>query len=113
NAFEYIEAGAEGRQFDWIILDPPAIAKTQQKRDSLKWALWKLVYGSIPLLKPGGRIIACSCSYQLDQVRLLEACRLAASDRGRKLYLEQMTYQDIDHPILTQFPESLYLKCAW
>lgn len=113
NAFEYIEAGAEGKKFDWIILDPPAIAKTQKKRDSLKWALWKLVYGSIPLLNPGGRIIACSCSYQLDQTRLLEACRLAASDRGVRLFLEQVTHQDIDHPVLTQFPESLYLKCAW
>lgn len=112
NVFEWLEK-EPAEKFDWIVLDPPAIAKTSAKRDALKWAVWKLVHRAIPHLAPGGRLIACSCSYQLDQRELTEVCRLAASDRGVRIFLEGMTYQDLDHPASLQFPESLYLKCAW
>ncbi|MCH7945214.1 MAG: class I SAM-dependent rRNA methyltransferase, partial [Armatimonadetes bacterium] len=112
NIFDWLE-GNEEEKFDWIVLDPPAIAKTSKTRDSLKWAVWKLVHNAIPHLNPGGRIIACSCSYQLVQKELVEICRLAASDRHVRLFLEDMTFQDLDHPAPIQFPEALYLKCAW
>ncbi|MCH7905003.1 MAG: class I SAM-dependent rRNA methyltransferase [Armatimonadetes bacterium] len=112
NLFEWLE-GNEGEKFDWIVLDPPAISKTSKTRDALKWAVWKLVHNALPHLNPGGRIIACSCSYQLIQKELIEICRLAASDRHVRLFLEDMTYQDLDHPAPIQFPEALYLKCAW
>lgn len=112
NAFDYLESDVLG-PYDWIVLDPPAIAKTSEKRDSLKWAVWKLAKTAIPRLKPGGRIIACSCSYQLNLQELVEVCRLAASDVSTRLFLEDVTYQDLDHPAPVHFPEALYLKCAW
>jgi 23S rRNA (cytosine1962-C5)-methyltransferase len=114
NAFDYLSAGADGHgKYDWIILDPPAIAKTYSKRDSLKWAVWKLVHAAIPLLKPGGRLLVCSCSYQLSQQLLLDQSRLASSDHGKGLVLEEVTFQDLDHPAPLWFPEALYLKSAW
>lgn len=112
NAFEFLEEGPLG-PYDWILIDPPAIAKTADKRDSLKWAIWKLVHGAIPHLKVGGRIIVCACTYQMGLINLLETCRLAASDRGARFTLENVTYQDVDHPMPLGFPESAYLKCAW
>ncbi len=112
NVFEWLEANPE-EKFDWIVLDPPAISKTSKTRDSLKWAVWKLVNRAIPLLNPGGKLIVCSCSYQLNQKELIETCRLAASDQGVRLFLEDVTLQDHDHPAPVQFPEALYLKCAW
>ena len=112
NAFEYIDSDVMG-PYDWIILDPPAIAKTADKRDALKWGIWKLAKAAIPKLKPGGRLIVCSCSYQLSQKELVEICRLAASDCGTRLFLEDVTYQDVDHPAPIHFPEALYLKCVW
>ncbi len=114
NAFDYLVEGAEDKgPFDWIILDPPAIAKTAQKRDSLKWGVWKLVHAAIPLLKPGGRMLVCSCSYQLSLQKLLDVCRLAAGDNGKQIFVEGVTYQDLDHPAPLSFPESLYLKGVW
>lgn len=112
NAFEFLES-ADKAAWDWIILDPPAIAKAKDKRDSLKWAVWKLVFNAIPALKPGGMLLVCSCSYQLGLTELGETARLAASDRGVGLVVESVSVQPPDHPYLLQFPESLYLKCLW
>jgi 23S rRNA (cytosine1962-C5)-methyltransferase len=114
NAFEWLPAAAErGEQYDWIILDPPAIAKRREERDSLRWALWKLVYHALPLLPPNGRLLMCSCAYQMDLSLMVDTARLAAHDRNRALYLEDVSFQAPDHPFLMQFPESLYLKCLW
>ncbi|MFW5697268.1 MAG: class I SAM-dependent rRNA methyltransferase [Fimbriimonadaceae bacterium] len=113
NAFEYLEHNEENTEYDWILLDPPAISKSGKTKDSLKWAIWNLVYHSLPRLAPGGRLLVCSCSYQLSLNALLDTVRLATSDRGRAIFLEDVTYQDIDHPAPLHFPEALYLKCAW
>jgi 23S rRNA (cytosine1962-C5)-methyltransferase len=112
NVFEWLAEGG-GPEFDWMVLDPPAIAKTGARRDSLKWAIWKLVHLGLPRLKPGGRMIVCNCSYQLSLQETAETCRLAAGDRGRRLTLERTTMQDVDHPAPLEFPEALYLKCLW
>ncbi|MCS6919097.1 MAG: class I SAM-dependent rRNA methyltransferase, partial [Fimbriimonadales bacterium] len=78
NAFDWLPQAAEqGAQFDWIVIDPPAIAKRQDQKDSLRWAVWKLVYHALPLLSEGGRIAVCSCSYQLNLAEMLDAVRLA------------------------------------
>jgi len=112
NAFEFL-AGEPLGPYDWILLDPPAIAKTADKRDSLKWAIWRLVHDAVPHLNVGGRLIVCACTYQMNLASLLETCRLAASDRHARLTLEHVTYQDVDHPMPLGFPEAAYLKCAW
>jgi 23S rRNA (cytosine1962-C5)-methyltransferase len=114
NAFDWLPQAAEqGAQFDWIVLDPPAIAKRQDQKDSLRWAIWKLVYNALPLLTEGGRLVVCSCAYQLSLTEMLDTVRLAATDRAIPLFLEEITFQAPDHPYLMQFPESLYLKCLW
>jgi len=114
NAFDYLEFLApKGAIYDWIILDPPAISKDASTKNSLKWAIWKLVHNALPLLKPGGMLIVCNCSYQFTLQDSIDTCRLAGSDRGRRLFLEGVTYQSPDHPAPIQFPESLYLKCIW
>ena len=112
NVFEYLTGTTLG-PYDWIILDPPAISKTADTRDSLKWAIWRLVYHALDSAKKGTRIIVCACTYQMSLANLLETARLAANDRGALLTLEDVTLQDIDHPAPLGFPEGLYLKCAW
>ncbi len=114
NVFEWLpQASERGEQYDWVILDPPAIAKKRGQRESLRWALWKLVYHALPLLPEGGRLIVCSCAYQMDLSAMVEIVRLAGTDRQRPLYIEDISFQAPDHPFLLQFPESLYLKCLW
>lgn len=111
NAFDWL-ATDEG-EYDTILLDPPAIAKTGAEKDSLKSAVFKLCDLAIPRLAPGGRLIVFSCSYQLGVEALLETIRGAANSHGRLLIVDDMTLQPSDHPYLAQFPESLYLKGVW
>ncbi|MFQ3676881.1 MAG: class I SAM-dependent rRNA methyltransferase [Fimbriimonadaceae bacterium] len=114
NAFDWLVDSAKmGPSFDAVVLDPPAISKSRDRRDSLKWAVWRLVHSALPILKPGGRLVVCSCSYQLSLDAMIDTIRLAANDRGRAAYVDRVTLQAPDHPYLIQFPESLYLKCAW
>ncbi len=114
NAFEWLPAAVErGSAYDWVILDPPAIAKRREERESLRWAIWKLVYHALPLLKPNGRLLVCSCAYAMELSLMVDTVRLVGHDRGRPLYLEDISFQSPDHPFLMQFPESLYLKCLW
>ena len=114
NAFDYLVNSAAGLgPYDWIILDPPAIAKTKEKRDSLKWGLWTLVNDAIPVLAPGGRMVVCACTAQMSVDACWDVIQLAAGDRGVRLVLEEVTLQDLDHPAVAHFPQSLYLKCFW
>lgn len=113
NAFEFLDQEASSKQYDWIILDPPAIAKTSDRKQSLKGAIHKLVSLALPHLAVGGRIIVCSCAYQLKLPEMLDTIRMASFDLGSRLTLETFTIQDLDHPAPLHFPESLYLKCAW
>ena len=112
NAFDELpKLAAEGRRFDAVVIDPPAIAKSKREVASLKWAIWKLVHGILPMLKEGGRLLVCTCTYHMDWATLTEAVRLAASDRHVPLRLLTQTTQSPDHPIRLHFPESQYLRC--
>jgi len=114
NAFEFLEDGAGSfAPFDWIILDPPAIGKTRDTRDSLKWAIWKLVHHALPHLKVGGTVVVCACANQMSIADVADVCRIAAADQGMRLALDDVTLQDQDHPAPLNFPEALYLKCLW
>lgn len=114
NAFEFLDQDAnQFGPYDWIVLDPPAIAKSSASRNTLQQAIKKLVQSAVPHLVDGGRVIVCNCSFQVTLNETLEAARLGAMEVGSNLVLEGATYQDLDHPAPLHFPESLYLKCAW
>ena len=111
DAFEWLEnSKSGGEQFDFIIIDPPAVAKRKEKADNEKWMFWRLVKGALEILSPGGKLVVSSCAYHLSQQSLAEACRIAASDVGKVLTVKNITFQPEDHPWVLQIPESMYLK---
>jgi 23S rRNA (cytosine1962-C5)-methyltransferase len=64
------------------------------------------------LLKPGGILFSCSCSQPVTPDLFEEILRQAAADSGRRFILKEMRMHPPDHPVLLNFPESQYLKCA-
>jgi 23S rRNA (cytosine1962-C5)-methyltransferase len=61
NVFEELpKLASEGQQFDFIVIDPPAIAKSEKQIASLRKAIHRVVSDSLRILKPGGRMLVCT-----------------------------------------------------
>jgi 23S rRNA (cytosine1962-C5)-methyltransferase len=100
-----------GRQFDTIVLDPPAFAKSKAQIDGALRGYKELNLRGLQLLAPGGTLITCSCSHHVSETMLMEAVAEAARDARRSLRVLERRVQAQDHPVLLSVPETLYLKC--
>ncbi len=113
NAFDLLrELERAGERFDTIVLDPPAFAKTRKNVESALRGYKEVNLRAMRLLAPGGRLFTFSCSYHVRRARFLEMLRAAASDSGRRVFLERTLGQAADHPELLTVPETAYLKGA-
>jgi 23S rRNA (cytosine1962-C5)-methyltransferase len=113
NAFDLMkDYSAAHRQYDTIILDPPAFAKTRQHLPTAMRGYKELNLRAIKMLKPGGMLVTCSCSYHVSPSDFLENIASAAADSHRNLRILEHRTQSPDHPILLNVPETAYLKCV-
>ncbi len=111
DAFETLRRfGADGRQFDLIVLDPPPFAKNRKQVEDALRGYREINLRALRMLQPGGLLVTCSCSHHVSEEMLDDAIRLAARDAGRILRLRSIPGQPPDHPILLSTPETLYLK---
>ena len=65
----------------------------------------------LKLLRPGGCLITCSCSYHVHEADLEGILADAAADAGATVSVVEKRRQARDHPILLGVPETYYLKC--
>lgn len=111
DAFELLESfKRERRQFDVIILDPPAFAKSQKAVEAAIAGYASLNRQALAVLKPGGLLCTSSCSARVTPEAFLGAVREGAFNAGVDLTLVEERYQPPDHPVRLQFPEGRYLK---
>jgi len=112
NVFDVLKAYSDaGRQFDMVILDPPAFAKNKASLEPARRGYKEINLRALKLLRPGGTVVTCSCSYHVAESMLLELVAEAALDAGRQVVVAERRTQGRDHPILLTMPESHYLKC--
>lgn len=113
NAFDFLrDLERDNRRFGMIILDPPAFAKNRAALEGAARGYKEINLRALRLLEPGGVLVTCSCSWWFDRERFRSMLEYAASDSGRRLrYLEDRT-QAPDHPVVSGYPESRYLKCV-
>ena len=113
NAFDLLkDYAASGHFYDTIVLDPPAFAKTKRDLDSAQRGYKELNLRALKMLRPGGILVTCSCSYHVSQSNFLEMLASAGLDAHRNLRLLEVRAQAKDHPILLNIPETAYLKCV-
>ena len=113
NAFDLLkDYAASNHRYDTIVLDPPAFAKTKRDLDSALRGYKELNLRALKMLRPGGILVTCSCSYHVSQANFLEMLASAAVDAHRRLRLIEVRGQAKDHPILLTVPETAYLKCV-
>ena len=111
NAFDALRAMSdEKRQFDVVILDPPAFTKNKGGLEGAVRGYKEINLRGLKLTKPGGFLITCSCSYHMDR-DLFNAVIVDAARDARRI-IRQVDYrtQAKDHPILPAAPETNYLK---
>lgn len=111
NAFDLLKdyAGA-GRHYDTIVLDPPAFAKTKKDLAAAARGYKELNLRALKMLRPGGILVTCSCSYHVSEEELLEIVVAASLDAKRTMRLIEKRVQSRDHPIVPAIPETSYLK---
>ncbi len=112
NAFDLLrDYAAAGRQFDTIVLDPPAFAKSKKNLDTALRGYKELNLRALKMLRAGGTLVTCSCSYHLSLAEFVEVVADSARDVHRNLRILENRAQAKDHPILLTVPETAYLKC--
>jgi 23S rRNA (cytosine1962-C5)-methyltransferase len=112
NAFDLLkDYSAAKRQYDAIVLDPPAFAKTRKNLETALRGYKELNLRALKMLRPGGILVTCSCSYHVSPSEFLGVVTDAARDAHKNLRLLEQRGQAKDHPILPTVPETSYLKC--
>ena len=112
NAFDLLkDYAASGQRYDTIVLDPPAFAKSKRDLDAALRGYKELNLRALKMLRPGGILVTCSCSFHVSQTLFLEMLAESARDAHRTLRLVEIRGQAKDHPILLNIPETAYLKC--
>jgi 23S rRNA (cytosine1962-C5)-methyltransferase len=100
-------------QFDMIILDPPAFAKSRSALGEALRGYKEINLRALRILRPGGILVSCSCSYALDDSGFRRMIAASAADAERRLVELEFRYQGADHPVLVGYDESRYLKCGF
>jgi 23S rRNA (cytosine1962-C5)-methyltransferase len=112
NAFDLLRDYADaGRQYDCVVLDPPAFAKSRQNLETALRGYKELNLRALKMLRPGGILVTCSCSYHVSVADLLGTVTAAGVDSHRNLRLLESRGAAKDHPTVLGVPETAYLKC--
>ncbi|GMO46047.1 MAG: class I SAM-dependent rRNA methyltransferase [Termitinemataceae bacterium] len=114
NVFDFFKRYEQRREhFDLIILDPPAFAKSRSAMEAAIRGYKEINLKAIKLLRHGGILVTCSCSYAMTEEKFKDIIADAAFDAGKRLVQLDFRSQSSDHPILVSYNESKYLKCGY
>lgn len=99
-----------GEQFDVVILDPPAFAKSRNSIKNAVKGYREINLRAMKLVRDGGFLATCSCSHFMDYELFTKTLHQAALGAHKRLRQAEYRTQAPDHPILWAAEESYYLK---
>ena len=100
-----------GERYDTIVLDPPAFAKNKAAVPNALAGYKEINLRAMRLLAPGGYLITCSCSYNVNEEMFQAMLDEASADSHAQVSIVEKRMQGRDHPVLVGVPETHYLKC--
>jgi 23S rRNA (cytosine1962-C5)-methyltransferase len=100
-----------GARYDTIVLDPPAFAKNKAAVANALAGYKEINLRAMRLLAPGGYLVTCSCSYNVNEEMFADVIRDASADSHTPVTIVEKRMQGRDHPVLIGVPETYYLKC--
>ena len=101
-----------GERYDTIVLDPPAFAKNKAAVPNALAGYKEINLRAMRLLSPGGYLVTCSCSYNVNEEMFAAMLHEASADSHTQVSLVEKRMQGRDHPVLVGVPETHYLKCV-
>ncbi len=110
DVFDFLRRKPLPKQYDFVILDPPAFAKRSSDVDQAKGAYTDLNRMGFQACGPGSLMLTCSCSYQIDPPLFQTIVFHAARQANRNVRIIQRHRQAFDHPVNLYHPEVDYLK---
>lgn len=112
DAFELMRQYADAeRRYETIVLDPPAFAKSNKSAEDALRGYKELNLRALKMVRNGGVLVTCSCSFHVSEQDFLAMLASAALDARRNLHVIEKRMQAADHPVLIHVPETHYLKC--
>jgi 23S rRNA (cytosine1962-C5)-methyltransferase len=108
DAFAWLARPAR-ESFDLIVVDPPSLARRESERAGAIEAYARLHASALARLRPGGVLVAASCSAHVDEEEFFSAVRRTVRDAGRPFRELWTSDHAPDHP--ATFKEARYLKC--
>ena len=111
DAFEYLKDMPS--DFDVVVLDPPAFAKSQRVTHNAVQAYKRINSMAMEKMPAGSQLLTFSCSQHISRELFTSTLRAAAIDCGRSVRLVQHLQQPLDHPSNLVHPEGEYLKGLW
>jgi 23S rRNA (cytosine1962-C5)-methyltransferase len=100
-----------GGRYNTIVLDPPAFAKNKASVPNALAGYKEINLRAMRLLAPGGYLITCSCSYNVNEEMFGAMLHEASVDSHVPVTIVEKRMQGRDHPVLVGVPETYYLKC--
>lgn len=112
DAFDLLRDWSDaGTQYDTIVLDPPAFAKSKRAVEGALRGYKELNLRALKMLRPGGVLVTCSCSHHISAADFAATIAAAGADAGRRVRLLERRGAAPDHPVILTIPETEYLKC--
>jgi len=111
NAFDVLKQWVkEGRQYDVVMLDPPAFTKSRATIQKAITGYKEINLRGMKLVKPGGFLVTSSCTNLVHPELFLEVIAMAAKDARRKIRQVCFQTQSSDHPVIWEMENTQYLK---
>jgi 23S rRNA (cytosine1962-C5)-methyltransferase len=111
NAFDVLKQwGRDGRQYDVVMLDPPAFTKSRETIQKAITGYKEINLRGMKLVKPGGFLVTSSCTNLVQPELFLQIIDMAAKDARRKIRQVIFQTQSADHPVIWGMDNTHYLK---
>ncbi len=111
NAFDTLKQWSkDGRQYDVVMLDPPAFTKSRENIQKAITGYKEINLRGMKLVKPGGFLVTSSCTNLVGPDVFLGTIHVAAKDAKRRLRQVTFKAQSSDHPIIWGIENTNYLK---
>ena len=109
DCFQFVREATE--QYDVIIVDPPALAKSRKDTAAARKGYIALNSGAMKLLRPGGILLTASCSHHISRDDFFDILRESGRRAKRTVSILEERAAAQDHPVLAAMSETSYLKC--